>query len=135
MPPVAILENNRSHRKNTLACAVSLAFSTFSSRIMSRIQVWRLVHSGQFSLTTRGPETTRDSAWSGGAVNKKARKVRERRRLFIFPLTSTKAKRQWSGSDAGREAPGGSRGGFPAFVKTTPGRRCDLSRHAFFPLC
>ncbi len=62
MPPVAILENNRSQRKNTLACAVSLAFCTFSSRMMSRIQVWRLVHSGQLSLTTSGPETTWDSA-------------------------------------------------------------------------
>src|SRR4026208_1849354 len=84
MPPVAILENNRSHRKNTLACAVSLAFSTFSSRMMSCIQVWRLVHSGQFSLTTRGPETTCDSAERGGMMSGQTRSVSDKKCFFIL---------------------------------------------------
>src|SRR5262245_46209626 len=87
MPPVAIFENKRNQWKNTLACAVSLAFSTFSSRMMSRIQVCRLVHSGQFSLTTRGPETTPDSVWRGREVNSREPvKASRRQKLFIVKM-------------------------------------------------
>src|SRR5262245_8374151 len=84
MPPVAILENNRSQRKKTLACAVSLAFSKFSNRMISCIQVWRLVHSGQFSLTTSGPETTRDSAERDGMRSGHTRSVSDKKYFFIL---------------------------------------------------
>ena len=57
--------------------------------MMSRIQVWRLVHSGQLSLTTSGPETTWDSAWSWGGCEQEARRISESRSFFIFAGKAT----------------------------------------------
>src|ERR1035438_1332226 len=80
-------EKSRSQWKNAFACSVSDACWRPSSRITSCVQVSRVVHSGQRSLTTRGPETASVWATAIQAPNK-----RRSKRVFIYNRIASEAE-------------------------------------------